>query len=368
MRHKTKLNWIEADRLIAANTEAVSAIQLCAEPLVSVCLITYNHQKFVRRAVDSVLAQSTDFSFEVIIADDHSIDGTTDIAMEYQRRYPDRISVLLARNNLGRHTGNGRLNVIRAVRACRGKYIAFLEGDDFWTDPRKLQMQAEFLESHSDYAGAFHDTAVLEADGAAGNPNHWWQDFRDRVDITLEDTISRTSPFHTSSFFLRRENLSKLPLDYLRIASGDLAIFILSAARGLLRRIPASMSVYRKHDGGITNTSNHWGWGGWIQKRFMLRVLRKHLYPVGRERFDEAIKQYDDQLFSLWLRKKTIAERRALLRGAWRNQGRFLVVQLMVRSILFAAKQPMIALRRSVGRRLPDGIKRRLRLMVGSRA
>lgn len=363
MHHETKLTWEEANRLISINTEEVRSDQLCTEPLVSVCLITYNHLKFFREAIDGVLAQRTEFSFEVIIGDDGSIDGTTDTVLDYQRCYPNRICVLLAKDNLGHYTGNGRLNVIRTLRACRGKYIALLEGDDYWTDPTKLQKLVEFLESHPDYAGAFHDTSILEADGAAGDPQRWFQDFRDRLDATLEDTISRITPFHSSSFVFRRENLSQLPATYLQFESGDLAVFILSAARGPLRRIPASMSVYRKHDGGITNTSNHRSWGGCIQKRFMLCVLRKHLHPVGKERFDAVIKQYDTQLFSLWIYGYggDSVERLALLQGAWHNRGRCLAVQ-----IVFSLKWPIVALRRTIGRRLPERLKRRLRSMVGS--
>ncbi|MDH3442419.1 MAG: glycosyltransferase [Deltaproteobacteria bacterium] len=366
MRHKSNLDWTEANRLISINTEDVRSNQLCAEPLVSVCLITYNHREFFRQAIDSVLMQRTEFSFEIIIGDDGSIDGTTDTVLDYHRRFPEKIRVLLAKENLGKQTGNGRLNGIRTLRACRGKYIAFLEGDDYWTDSKKLQKQVEFLESNPDYAGAFHDTSILDADGAAGNPRSWWQDFGARLDVTLEDTISRITPFHTSSFVFRRENLSELPTAILQCESGDLVAFILSAARGPLRRIPAPMSTYRKHYSGITNTSEHQGWGGWIQKRFMFCALRRHLYPVGKEQFDEVIKQYDNQLFSLWIHSGDAAERLALLQSAWRNHGRYLVAQIMLRSILFSVKSPIIKLRRAIGRRIPNRLKRRLRSMVGS--
>ena len=350
MHHKTKLTWKEADRLISISTKEITSDRICAEPLVSVCLITYNHRKFIHDSVDSVLAQITQFPFEVVISDDCSSDGTTDIVLDYQRVNPDKIRVLLAKETLGKHTGNGRLNFIRTLRTCRGKYIALLEGDDYWTAPQKLQKQVEFLESHPEYAGAFHDTSVLEADGAAGDPKRWWQDFGDRLDATHEDTISINTPFHTSSFVLRRENIANLPAVFLQFGSGDLPIYILSAARGPLRRISMSMSVWRNHDGGISKTSAHRAVGGALQKRFMMCALRKHLYPIGKDRFNEAIEEYNHQLFSLWNQSRSV-ERLALLQAAWANCERRLAREIVLSSIHRKATRTLAALRRRIFRR-----------------
>lgn len=113
------------------------------EPLVSVRTSTYNHGKYIRQCIEGVLMQKTDFPFEYIIGEDCSTDDTMDIVKEYAEKYPDVIRVVTADRNVGMK-GNG----VRCIERCRGKYIAICEGDDYWTDPFKLQRQVDFLESH----------------------------------------------------------------------------------------------------------------------------------------------------------------------------------------------------------------------------
>ena len=136
-------------RSLLITRKIFSSSKLVAEPLVSVCLHTYNHADFIQEAIDSVLMQETNFSFEVIIGDDASTDGTSEIIDRYHREYPSKIKVLRSNENLGKYTGNGRLNLIRELRACRGKYIALLEGDDYWLNPLKLQKQVDCIELNS---------------------------------------------------------------------------------------------------------------------------------------------------------------------------------------------------------------------------
>ena len=112
------------------------------EPLVSVKMITYNHAPYIARATEGVLQQKTTFPFELVIGEDCSTDGTREIVFEYQEKYPDIICVITSDENVG-----GRKNSYRTTKACRGKYIAFCEGDDYWHCPDKLQKQADYLES-----------------------------------------------------------------------------------------------------------------------------------------------------------------------------------------------------------------------------
>lgn len=111
------------------------------EPLVSVLMITYNHAQYIRKSIECVLAQRTRFPYELVIGEDFSKDGTRDIVFEYQRKYPNIIRVITSDRNVGL-TENAK----RTRKACRGKYIAFCEGDDYWHHPDKLQMQADLLE------------------------------------------------------------------------------------------------------------------------------------------------------------------------------------------------------------------------------
>jgi glycosyltransferase involved in cell wall biosynthesis len=127
------------------------------EPLVSVMITTYNHALFIEEAIEGVFRQETDFAFEVVIGEDCSTDGTRDIVLELQRKHPDLIRVITSEKNVG-----SAQNCYRSMKACRGKYVAFCEGDDYWHDPHKLQKQVEFLEGHPGYGMVHSDYDLYE--------------------------------------------------------------------------------------------------------------------------------------------------------------------------------------------------------------
>ena len=122
-----------------------------AVPLLSVCIITYNHEQFIRQAIDSVLLQECTFPIEIVIGEDCSTDSTGAICQEYARKYA-HVKLLDNETNLGMVN-----NFLRTSKACTGKYIAMLEGDDYWTDPHKLQKQVDFLEANPDFVLCFHN-------------------------------------------------------------------------------------------------------------------------------------------------------------------------------------------------------------------
>jgi len=124
--------------------------------MVSVCMITFNHEAFISQAIESVMMQKTDFDFEMIIGEDSSTDNTVSIIEKYAQKHPDRIRARCNSQNIGMVD-----NFIQTLNECGGKYIAFLEGDDYWTDPWKLQKQVDFLESYSNYAMLHTNKAVL---------------------------------------------------------------------------------------------------------------------------------------------------------------------------------------------------------------
>ena len=111
-------------------------------PLVSVCMTTYNHEAYLAQAIESVLAQQTSFGVELVLGDDCSTDSTAAICREYAAKYHGRVRFVTGQRNVG-----WRANYRRTFEACRGKYVAYLDGDDWWCDPRKLQMQADLMES-----------------------------------------------------------------------------------------------------------------------------------------------------------------------------------------------------------------------------
>ena len=130
-----------------------------SNPKLSVSLITYNQQGFITQAIESVLMQQTDFNFEIVLGDDCSTDGTREICIEYAKKYPELIQLRLPDRNLG-FIRNMRENLM----ACKGEYIAILEGDDYWIDTKKLQKQVDFLEKHLECGLVCTDFEVINTE------------------------------------------------------------------------------------------------------------------------------------------------------------------------------------------------------------
>lgn len=122
-----------------------------SNPLVSISCITYNHAPYIRQCLDSFLMQQCDFNYEILIHDDASTDGTSDIIREYQKKYPEIIKPIIQKENQWSQGIRGMMARFNFPRA-KGKYIALCEGDDYWTDPLKLQKQVDFLETNPEYS------------------------------------------------------------------------------------------------------------------------------------------------------------------------------------------------------------------------
>ena len=134
-------------------------------PLVSVCCVTYNHAQFIRKCLDGFLMQQTDFPIEILIHDDCSTDGTTEIIRGYEAKYPDLIFPLYEEENQYQQGKVAEIDFYNYRRAC-GKYIAYCEGDDYWTDPLKLQKQVDFMEANQEYSVCFHDFQIHDVRNA----------------------------------------------------------------------------------------------------------------------------------------------------------------------------------------------------------
>ena len=222
------------------------------DPLVSVSIITYQHERYIRQCLDSVLFQETDFTYEVLVGEDGSTDGTREICREYANRFPGRIR-LFAHDRSKRRPEDGRApwldNLLNNFRSARGKYIALCEGDDYWTDPRKLQKQVDILEERADIAGVFHDCWVRdEASGEERRRNG-------NRDIDPEPGVASIIAHNTiptaSMVFRRFEFLVDPPDWFLKVLQGDYGIALLVARQGRWKYIDEAMSVYRKHQGGL---------------------------------------------------------------------------------------------------------------------
>lgn len=164
-------------------------------PLVSICCITYNHGPYIRQTLEGFLMQETDFSWELLIHDDASTDGTQDIIREYAARFPDRIRPILREENQY-SKGISNISIFNFPRA-RGTYIAMCEGDDCWTDPKKLQLQVDYLRAHPDCALCFHSARIVTVDGSvsAGRMRPYRGDRR----VEPEEIVDKTSGYPTAS-------------------------------------------------------------------------------------------------------------------------------------------------------------------------
>lgn len=203
-------------------------------PKVSVSIITYNHRDHIARAIDSVLRQQVDFPYEIIIGDDCSTDGTPAILRDYQRKHPEVIHLIL---HPTRYAGvAGRLNNITNLYACRGQYIAMLNGDDYWISPDKLQTQVSFLDQHPDYAITFHDTLFV-SDDESFTP--YYQSETEDILIpeatyTYRDVVDGWF-MQTSTLLYRNRLIGEFPDWFWRVYSADYAIQLLVAQHGKIK-------------------------------------------------------------------------------------------------------------------------------------
>ncbi len=217
-------------------------------PKVSVCMITYNHEKFITRAIESVLMQETDFDCELVIGEDCSTDRTRKIVMEYKKKYPDKIRLLLPEKNIGMIS-----NFVQTLKACHGQYVALLEGDDYWTNPLKLQKQADFLDANPDFAICFHNAISMWESGERP-PKLLCPDDLKEVS-TLEDLIY-ANIIPTLTVMFRNKLFDIFPSWYSNLKYGDWPLHILNAQYGKIGYINETMAVYRIHQGGVASAAH----------------------------------------------------------------------------------------------------------------
>ena len=220
------------------------------KPLVSIVCEAFNHEPFIRKCLDGFVMQKTDFPFEILIHDDASTDRTADIIREYEAKYPDLFRPIYQTEN--QYSKRIHLWVKYQFPRARGKYIATCEGDDYWTDPLKLQKQFDYMEAHPECSLCFHNAMVHYYDGS--RPDHIFAKLKDRDYTGVEACYDWIA--HTASFFFRAsvvEGYTKMMNQYKHILNGDIPLVVECARQGKLHALPEVMSVYGKHDSGWTH-------------------------------------------------------------------------------------------------------------------
>ena len=247
----------------------------------SIVCLAYNHKAFIRKALDSIIMQKTNFPYEVIIHDDASTDGTADIIREYEKKYPNIIKPIYQTENqwsIGKNIG--REIVFPQVR---GEYVLSCESDDYFTDENKLQKQIDFLDTHPDYSICFHPVTVKYEDKTQPDEVFPSNNLLKELGEISFDSLLRCNFMQTNSVVYRwrfhKDSLSLLP-DY--ILPGDWFLHLLHAQVGKIGFLPDIMSVYRKHQGGVWSqvgiSDQHYINNGLVYLNFIYKVKEQFGY------------------------------------------------------------------------------------------
>lgn len=211
---------------------------------VSVWMITFNHEKYIRKALDSILMQKVNFDYEIVIGEDCSTDQTRSIVMEYHRKYPDIIKPIFHDKNVGTNA-----NAIICLESCRGEYIAFLEGDDYWISDIKLQLQSDYLDAHPDCAYCFHN-AIVRHENEEIEDKKILSSFVNKQ-FSVAD-ILRRNYVPTASKMCRAASCADIPDFIYEITTADWFLNIHNLKFGTADYIDKVMSVYRISPSGIS--------------------------------------------------------------------------------------------------------------------
>jgi glycosyltransferase involved in cell wall biosynthesis len=265
----------------------VSRLKSCATemdaPVLSVLIPTYNHAGHIAQAIQGALEQEAPFPIEILVGDDCSTDGTTEIVREFERDFPGRVRVFVPDTNQG-----GTANFNRLYRAARGEFIAQLEGDDYWIDPKKLEKQVALLRERPELALCFHKVRIDYEDGSGRA-----SEISNLNDPETSD-LSRITRFNyicTASSVFRNRLIDGLPDWVNPLPLGDWPLFVLLAEHGDIGMIDEVMAVYRIHSGST--------WGSkpeqyrLIQTVRVAEICREHLGHCG---FDDCIAKMSNRI------------------------------------------------------------------------
>ena len=211
------------------------------EIMVSIVCNAYNHERYIRDALDGFLMQKTNFAYEILIHDDASTDKTADIIREYEAKYPDIIKPIYQTEN--QYSKNVRIDLIYQYPRVQGKYIAHCEGDDYWTDPQKLQKQVDALEQHPEIDMCAHSTNQVEPE--TKNITRIIRPSKKCTVIPVRKVIMGGGAFVATNSLLHRAELVRNLPTFLRFLGYDYAWQIYGSLRGGLLFLPDIMSSYR---------------------------------------------------------------------------------------------------------------------------
>lgn len=235
--------------------------KLIEEPLVSICVQTYQHESYISQCLDSILMQQTNFAFEIILGEDKSLDGTRALCVQYAEKYPDIIRLFLrSRKDVIYVNGNptGRFNMLENIKSANGKYIAMLEGDDYWSDPLKLQKQVDLLESNKSLIACHHWQKIAKKENGtylefeAPKKGHGY--FPNSI-ATVKNIFSNEMRVKTRALMFRNIiNEDFFPDWFYKVSFGDVPLSFLLGKHGDFGFIDEEMAVYRITGKGVSTS------------------------------------------------------------------------------------------------------------------
>lgn len=271
-------------------------------------MLTYNQVKYVRKALDGILMQKVSFSYEVIIGDDHSTDGTQDILKEYARKYPDIFRLVLREKNIGITQNNYDLK-----HRAKGKYYACLEGDDYWINENKLQIQYDFLENHPEYIACVHKCLFVDAnnDPITNQPINGY--YCNKEIYTLKEFERGELPGQTATLMYRNiflDTSKDFSIMYKANKKiGDKTIVLILLSYGEIYNIDKVMSCYRYiiSPDGVNISSSYIGRNNRDELMEYLITLEKYAKEKLHISLDMSYKKknYFVAAVTVWLKKKS---------------------------------------------------------------
>lgn len=261
--------------------------------VVAVYMITYNQEKYIEQAIESIINQKTNFKFKLFVGEDCSTDNTKEICVKLAEKYSEKIHLVINKHNLG-----ASLNAKNIFDLCfnsGAKYIALIEGDDYWTDPLKLQKQVDFLENNPDYSICFHNVEEVDSNGKVLDIRHVISDSVEKT-YTIED-LAEGNFIHTASVLFRR-NFNELPSWFLTSPAGDYPLHIMNASYGLIKYFPEKMAAYRIGQGVWSSQTR--------QVQFVNTIFVIKLMMANLKLSNQVIKNFDNQISRLLLHIKDV--------------------------------------------------------------
>jgi glycosyltransferase involved in cell wall biosynthesis len=227
-------------------------------PKISICLIIYNHGKFLKPAFDSIISQEFSHSFEIVVSDDGSSDDSQAIIREYSEKYPHLFKSFLHKENLSKKYSQftpGKLNFLYGLYQCSGDYVVHIEGDDYFIDNLKLQKQFDFLESRPQYSACFHN-AWMKFDSEIDENDRLINPQDQKKEILPEDLLAEKEIWFmaTAAVMFRNKLVRDLPEWFCYSKSGDIPLYVILSEKAPIAYMPDIMSVYRRHLAGQSYT------------------------------------------------------------------------------------------------------------------